>query len=89
MSKKKPKNERREILIDTAVTVNEGERDGDLTRERELGILGGCAHMIVLLTIGEGESYSDLYGELRLEIDKRAAKNSYPILPENGYDGPT
>ena len=86
-SKKEKKLKRREKLIEVAVTVNEGERDGGHTRERELGILGGTAHMIVLLTLCKDESYSDLYGDLRLVIDKKAGEKTYPLLRENGYTG--
>lgn len=77
----------RDELIEAAIGVNEGYRgvSGDDDRDLEVGFLYGTAELILVLTFVDGESYHDSREAIAAKIDKGAKKNSYPLLPCNGY----
>lgn len=78
----------RESLIDTAISVNENYRcnaEEPSERTLEVGFLYGTTEMIAVATLLTAESYQRVREEIATQIDKAAAKRTYPLLPANGY----
>lgn len=74
-------------LIEAAVGVNANYRVDSNNRDLEVGFLYGTAELITVLVLGPNQSYSDVREEIAREIDRKAAKDSYPLLPANGGKG--